>query len=155
MRKASSLTLRLGIFFYDSLRVFFLLALLSGVTGDPSGPGGMFQGAPDGIRFPYILYAAPNALFPLLSFFLLIRPGESAAFIPLYITGKIISTAALAGWIFSVFLKLNGLPPLLLLFFCLGAADTTAAAGTALLNVTLRKTAAEQPPQITDGEGEP
>ncbi|MDR2049632.1 MAG: hypothetical protein LBP69_09285 [Treponema sp.] len=154
MRKASSLTLRLGIFFYDSLRVFFLLALLAGVTGDPSGPGGMFQGAPDGIRFPYILYAAPNALFPLISLFLLIRPGESAAFIPLYITGKAISIAALAGWVFFAFLKLRSLPPFILLFFCLGAADITAAAGTALLNFTLRKNAAEGPVQAADGEGE-
>ncbi|MDR2144230.1 MAG: hypothetical protein LBP29_07665 [Treponema sp.] len=154
MRKASSLTLRLGIFFYDSLRIFFLLALLVRVTGDPSGPGGMFQGTPDGMRFPYIIYAAPNALFPLMAFFLLIRPAESAAFVPLYITGKIISMAALAGWVLFAFLKLRSLPPFILLFFCLGAADITAAAGTALLNLTPRKTAGEQPVQTPDGEGE-
>jgi hypothetical protein len=154
MRKASSLTLRLGIFFYDSLRVFFLLALLAGVTGNPSGPGGMFHGAPDGIPFPYIIYAAPNALFPLISFFLLIRPVESAAFASLYITGKAISTAALAGWAVFAFLGQGSLPPFILLFFCLGAADITAVAGTALLNVSLRKTAAEQPVQMPDGEGE-
>jgi hypothetical protein len=167
MRKASSFTLRLGIFFYDSLRVFFLLTLLAGVAGDPSGPGGMFQGAPDGIRFPYIIYAAPNALFPLMAFFLLIRPGESAAFIPLYISGKVISTAALAGWVLFAFLKLKSLPVFILLFFCLGAADITAAAGMALLNSTLRKTAdstgsadnvgtgaAEDSGQTADGEGE-
>jgi hypothetical protein len=88
-----------------------------------------------------------------MAFFLLIRPGESAAFVPLYITGKIISTAALAGWVLFAFLKLGTLPPFVLLFFCLGAADITAAAGTALLNVTLRKTAAEQPVQTTGGEG--
>jgi hypothetical protein len=154
MRKTSSLTLRLGIFFYDILRVFFLLALLAGVTGDTSGPAGMFQGSPDGIRFPYMIYAAPNALFPLMSLFLLIRPSESAAFIPLYMTGKIISTAALAGWALFAFLKLKSLPPIVLLFFCLGAADITSAVGTALLNFTLRKTAPEQAEQAPDGEGE-
>jgi hypothetical protein len=182
MRKASSLTLRLGIFFYDILRVFFLLTLLAGVTGDPSGPGGMFQGAPGGIRFPYMVYASPNALFPLMAFFLLIRPGESAAFVPLYMTGKAVSAAALAGWALFAFVKLRGFPPFMLLFFFLGAADLTTIAGTALLN--LRGSApkagfcqtavngagdstgkagvtgiagasgAEQPARETDGEGE-
>ncbi|MDR0402337.1 MAG: hypothetical protein LBH35_01965 [Treponema sp.] len=129
MRKASGFTLRLGILFYDCLRVFFLLALLAGVTGDLSGPGGMFQGTPDGMRFPYMVYAAPNALFPLMSFFLLIRPGESAAFIPLYTTGKAISLAAFAAWVLSAFTRLHGFPPGMFLFFFLGAADIITMAG--------------------------
>jgi hypothetical protein len=154
MRKASSLTLRLGIFFYDILRVFFLVTLLAGVTGDPSGPGGMFQGVPDGIRFPYMVYAAPGALFPLMAFFLLIRPGESRAFVPLYMTGKVISAAALAGWAFFAFAKLHGFLPVMRLFSFLGAADLTTVAGTALLNFTSRADDAERPAQTTDGEGE-
>jgi hypothetical protein len=172
MRKASSLTLRLGIFFYDILRVFFLLALLAGVTGDPSGPGGMFQGAPGGLSFPYMVYAAPNALFPLMSLFLLIRPGESTAFIPLYMTGKVISVTALAGWALFAFLKLKSFPPFMLLFFFLGAADLTTVAGMALLNLALGGRAGsgsagfcpagpgsidiapEEPVQTTGGEGE-
>jgi hypothetical protein len=155
MRKASSLTLRLGICFYDILRVFFLLALLAGVTGDLSGPGGMFQGAPDGLRFPYMLYAAPNALFPLMSLFLLIRPGESRAFVPLYMTGKLVSVAALAGWALFAFLKLRGFPPVMLLLFFLGAADLTTTAGTALLNAASHTAdATERPFQTTNGEGE-
>jgi hypothetical protein len=156
MRKASSLTLRLGIFFYDILRGFFLLTLLAGVTGDPSGPGGMFQGAPDGLRFPYMMYASPNALFPLMSLFLLIRSAQSKAFVPLYMTGKVISVAALGGWAFFAFLKLRGLPPFMLLLFFLGAADLTTVAGTALLNFASRAddSAVEQPAQTTDGEGE-
>ncbi|MDR2768099.1 MAG: hypothetical protein LBB82_07215 [Treponema sp.] len=155
MRKASSLTLRLGIFFYDILRVFFLLALLAGVTGDPSGPGGMFQGAPDGLRFPYMVYAAPNALFSIMSFFLLIRSGESKAFVPLYITGKVISVTALVSWALFAFLKLRGFPPFMLLLFFLGAADLTTVAGTALLNAASPAAgAAEWPVQTTDREGE-
>jgi hypothetical protein len=155
MRKASSLTLRLGIFFYDILRVLFLLALLIGVTGDPSGPGGMFQGAPDGLRFPYVVYAAPNALFPLMSFFLLIRPGESKAFVPLYMTGKVISVAALVSWALFAFLKLRGFPPFMLLLFFLGVADLTTVAGTALLNAALHTAgAAERPVQTTDTDRE-
>jgi hypothetical protein len=155
MRKASSLTLRLGIFFYDILRVFFLLTLLAGVTGDPSGPGGMFQGAPDGLRFPYMVYASPNALFPLMSLFLLIRPGRSKTFAPLYMTGKVISAAALAGWAFFAFLKLRGFPPFMRLFFFLGAADLTTVAGTVLLNFTSRAADnTKRPAQTTNGEGE-
>ncbi|MDR1506187.1 MAG: hypothetical protein LBI67_03705 [Treponema sp.] len=151
MRKSSSLTLRLAIFLYDCLRVFFLLALLAIAAGDPSGPGGMFQGAPDVIRFPHVLYAAPNALFPLMSLFLFMRPAGSMAFIPLYITGKAVATAALSGWVLFACLKPQGLPPVALLFLFLGAADVTSMAGMALFSFSPRKTAPDGAP--AGGEG--
>jgi hypothetical protein len=127
-----------------------------------------------------MVYAAPGALFPLMAFFLLIRPGESTAFVPLYITGKVISAATIAGWALFAFIRLGGFPPFMLLFFFLGAADLTTIAGTALLNLrgsapkagfcqtavatgdgvgtnggsTGDSAVAEQPVQETGGEGE-
>ena len=79
------------IFIYDCSRLFFLVALL------------MFflrPGLESGIaKFPLLVYTSPNALFPLMSFFILIRINYSRAFIPLYITGKSLSLLCMMLWI--------------------------------------------------------
>jgi hypothetical protein len=99
----------------------------------------MFQGAGEALPFPYMLYAAPNALFPLMSFFLMIRFGSSRNFIPLYITGKIIGVASLTSWIFFTFVK-NGVFPFFLRWsFFLGLADLASAAGVFLLGTPILK----------------
>jgi hypothetical protein len=132
MNKSTGFTLRLAVFVYDCLRLSFLLVLLLTFTGGITGPAGMFQAAPDAPRFPYMIYAAPHALFPLMSLFLLLRFAESRTFLPLYMTGKLISVAALAGWIFFFIIEKKELYFLRWSFF-LGAADLASAVGAVLL----------------------
>jgi hypothetical protein len=132
--RAPSLPLCLALLVYDCLRLLFLLAFLAAFLAAPGGPAGMFQGLPE-VSFPYIAFIAPNALFPLMSLFLLIRFGESKAFIPLYISGKVISAAALAGWIVSTVLRLKGFPPFMRWSFFLCTADLASVAGAVLLGL--------------------
>jgi hypothetical protein len=52
--------------------------------------------------FPWLVYAVPNALFPLMALFLWRRFSRYAVYAPLYISGKCIALASIAGfWIFS------------------------------------------------------
>ena len=80
-----------AILFFDCSRMLFLLTLLTAYLK----PGEMFQG----IAFPYMMCAAPNALFLLMSLFLFIRPAAFGAYIPLYITGKSLSLLCMIFWL--------------------------------------------------------
>ncbi|MDR2072923.1 MAG: hypothetical protein LBP60_05785 [Spirochaetaceae bacterium] len=88
---------RAAIFLYDCSRLFFLLIL----TGALSGPLGMFRGVDQ--TFPYMTLAAPNALFPLMSFFLLFRFEISRPYLPLYISGKTLGLLSILLWLFFLF----------------------------------------------------
>ena len=80
------------IFIYDCSRLLFLV-MVSGFFLRPE---------PDlkTINFPLMMFVSPNALFPLISFFLLIRFDVSKAYIPLYITGKALCLVCLTVWLF-------------------------------------------------------
>ncbi|MDR1210666.1 MAG: hypothetical protein LBK40_00385, partial [Spirochaetaceae bacterium] len=70
-----------------------------------TGPGGnTLAGA-----FPYIVYAAPNCLFPLMALFIVLRAGEYRVFLPLYMAGKAVGVMALIGWLGfqAPFLRVN------------------------------------------------
>jgi len=102
------------IFIYDCSRLFFLIALLGFFLklGPESGI----------IKFPLLVYTAPNALFPLMSLFLLIHFDFSRAYIPLYITGKFLGLLCMMVWIlFS--LRFASHSSLLFWAVSLGAAD--------------------------------
>lgn len=80
-----------AIFFYDCFRLLFLFAMLV-----------FFQMLYPEFRinnFPLIMYTSPNALFPMMAFFLLIRYKDSRPFIPLYITGKILCVLCMMIWL--------------------------------------------------------
>jgi hypothetical protein len=79
------------IFIYDCSRLFFLIALLTF----------FFRTGPEFqiIKFPLLVYTSPNAIFPLMSFFLLVRFNNSRTFIPLYITAKSLSLLCMILWI--------------------------------------------------------
>jgi hypothetical protein len=52
--------------------------------------------------FPWLVYAVPNALFPLMALFVWRHFSRYAVYVPLYISGKCIALASLAGfWLFS------------------------------------------------------
>ena len=83
--------LRCGLFVYDSIRVVVIVLSLIAAAG--SGTGG-------GAETPLLMYAAPNALFPLLALFLLMVPGaEGRPCLLLYLAGKIAAAGAGAAWL--------------------------------------------------------
>jgi hypothetical protein len=110
--------LRLVFFIYDAIRLVVMTSLLiTFVQPAPSDGGGVF---------PYLFYAVPNGLFPLMSFFLLVNLSAHKPFIALYMAGKIIAVVAVLAWlIFSL--------PRISLSFVEDARSIFAVAGTVLL----------------------
>jgi hypothetical protein len=80
----------------------------------------MFQGSDN---LPYLMYAAPQALFPLMSFFLLIRFDSSKAYIPLYMIGKILCLLCLLLWILFTLQRVQEIPRSMVWSFFIAAAD--------------------------------
>jgi hypothetical protein len=85
-------SLRVSILIYDLLRLLGVLWILPAVMNPPEPKGS--------INFPLMVYAAPNALFPLMGFFLLIKLEESRPFASLYMAGKAVVITANLGWFF-------------------------------------------------------
>jgi hypothetical protein len=82
--------LRLALLIYDVFRLLVLAVLVA-----------LFAGPKDNTLagvFPYMIYAAPNCLFPLMSLFLFLKFREYRVFLPLYMAGKTVGAAALIGW---------------------------------------------------------
>ncbi|MDR2515926.1 MAG: hypothetical protein LBC88_00930 [Spirochaetaceae bacterium] len=78
------------MFVYDSIRVIVIVLSLLAAAG---------SGTADGTGTPLLMYAAPNALFPLLALFLLMSPGaEGRPCLLLYFAGKIAAALAGAAW---------------------------------------------------------
>jgi hypothetical protein len=111
--------------------------------------------------FPWLVYAVPNALFPLIALFLWRQVSRYAVYVPLYISGKCIALASIAGyWIFSrqnifaaLYLKNPGaLAALGGLLFLLAGDLFSVAGGLALARKLPAPERAELPVK-TDGEG--
>ncbi|MDR3337944.1 MAG: hypothetical protein LBT16_12155 [Treponema sp.] len=83
--------LRGALCIYD----LFRLILMIGVVVFFLRPANGDQGA----VFPLLAYIAPNALFPLMAFFLWRRPEGYQPYLFLYIAGKIVAIMANLGWI--------------------------------------------------------
>lgn len=128
MSKSSRLV-SAAILFFDGSRLLFLLTLLTAYTQ----PAEMIKNG----SFPFILYAAPNALFPLMSLFVFTHPGASAAYKPLYITGKSLSVLCMALW----FLELITFPGINYIIWTafIGIADISTIAGMAVLDTSAIK----------------
>ena len=82
--------LRAVLFGYELLRLLalaFSFAFFSSLQDVVKGGG-----------FPYLAYMSSNALFPLIGFFLLLRPGEYRNYLPLYMAGKTIAVVLFYTW---------------------------------------------------------
>jgi hypothetical protein len=87
--------LRFVVFIYDFARLVVMTSLLITFAQPVSSH--------DGGVFPYMFYAVPNGLFPLMSFFLWVNLGAYKPFIALYIAGKILAVVSVFAWlIFSL-----------------------------------------------------
>ena len=114
-----------AVFIYDCSRFLFLLMLLSF----------FLKSMPElqSVNLPLMMYAAPNALFPLMAFFLLFRFDISKAYIPLYITGKTLALLCMFIWLFFALQQIfNVFRVLWAVFFC--AADLGTIMGMAMRN---------------------
>jgi hypothetical protein len=110
--------LRLVFFIYDFFRLVIMTSLLvmfSQLTS-PNESG----------LFPYVFYAVPNGLFPLMSFFLCVNFRDYKPYIALYMAGKILAVVSVVAWfVFSL--------PRIALSFSAGSRSIFAVAGTVLL----------------------
>jgi hypothetical protein len=110
--------LRFAFFIYDSVRLVVMISLLTSF-GQPGSP-------PGGGVFPYVFYAVPNSLFPLMSFFLWVKLGGYKPFIALYMAGKTLVVVSALAWLVFSFPRISAS------FFEAGR-STFIVAGTVLL----------------------
>ena len=82
--------LRITLFFFDLVRLLLLAVSFMLFTAI------RIEGTAD--IFPYLVYLSANALFPLISLFLLIKPLEYINYLPLYIAGKTLSVILFYIW---------------------------------------------------------
>jgi hypothetical protein len=83
--------LRVVLFGYDLIRLMVMIRLLVSFVPSEGTRG-------EGV-FPYLFYAVPNGLFPLITFFLWIRVSLYRSFIPLYLAGKTLAIVAIFAWV--------------------------------------------------------
>jgi hypothetical protein len=140
--------LRAALFLYECIRLVVLMGVFVLLRpGDGTG------------AFPWLVYAVPNALFPLMALFVWRRFSRYGAYVPLYVSGKCIALAAIFGFcLFSrrdvytaVYLRNPGVFIILgsLLFLLFG--DLFSAAGGLALAKKLQKgekTAGTAPAEI-------
>jgi hypothetical protein len=87
--------LRIMLFVCEFFRLIVLLGVLAVLRPlyEISGGGGFTNRF-----FPYVVCVVPNALFPLMTYFLWIRLSLYRSYVPLYIAGKTITLVSLIGW---------------------------------------------------------
>ncbi|MCL1814322.1 MAG: hypothetical protein FWG27_00650 [Treponema sp.] len=122
---SAGLLIPAAVFVYDCSRLVFLLLVVYLRPGVDFG-------------FPLMMFIAPNALFPLMSFFLLIHfDGLSLqlrrAYIPLYITGKFLAALCVTIWLLFSLRQMPN-PSNVLLALCICGADLGTIMGMALRN---------------------
>jgi hypothetical protein len=151
IENAPYLPLRLGLLIYDFFRLLFMLDLL--ISALPLGT------SPEAAYFPYLVYVVPNALFPLMGFFLLIRPREYKAYSSLYLAGKIIVIVSIFGWIvfsfkhfFTSAVPMRELAALLTLALGLSILDTASLLGNSLLKSKINREPAPESGKIGEGD---
>jgi hypothetical protein len=91
--------------------------------------------------FPYLVFTASNALYPLMSLFLWLKFEEYTPYLSLYAAGKFVAVAAALAWFFIsapkliAYLALDWAGALAVLVFntVIVSADTGSACGALLL----------------------
>ena len=83
-----------ALFFYEIFRLLLLVVFLFII------PSGSYD---NGTFHPYIAFMSANALFPLITLFVLLKPEEYGNFLTLYMAGKIIGAVSFYSWEFLSF----------------------------------------------------
>ena len=130
------------IFVYDCSRLYFLVLLLELFLRSRPDLGGN--------AIPLTMYAVPNALFLVMSFFLLFRFEAFKAYVPLYVIGKSLCILCIMVWVFFASRQVSGLREIMwAVYLC--AADAGTIAGTILQKENLLQNSAVT---ATTAEGE-
>jgi hypothetical protein len=79
-------SLRFGLFIYECLRVFPLMGAFIALQ------------ASDSTATPWLIYASPCALFPLMTLFLWLDLSRYRNYLPLLLAGKCVSITVLLVW---------------------------------------------------------
>ena len=87
--------LRAVLFGYELLRLLFLAFSFAFFSS--------LQAVLMGGIYPFLVYMSSNALFPLICFFIFLRPGEYRNYVPLYMAGKTIAVVLFYAWAFFTF----------------------------------------------------
>jgi hypothetical protein len=82
----------MSLFIYDLIRLVLMLELLA-LFAPPGSSGGAGS-------FPYLVFTAANALYPLMSLFLWLKVEAYIPYLPLYAAGKLVAVAAALAWLF-------------------------------------------------------
>jgi hypothetical protein len=136
------------LFIYDLIRLAVMVGLLQVfLRGRENSGAGVF---------PYLPYAAPNALFPLMALFIWVDPETYRVYFPLYMAGKTVGIGAFIGWtLFSLnsaaVTVLVDNPPLVMALG-LGLFLVLADIGAILGVRALSKAAGREGPVSPDGE---
>jgi hypothetical protein len=90
--------LKPGLFFYECLRLLFLVFFLLLAPLE----GGFYDGSRGIASGTYSVYMSSNALFPLMALFIWLKTDEYRNYLTLFISGKVIALASFYVWeIFS------------------------------------------------------
>ncbi|MDR0589346.1 MAG: hypothetical protein LBG25_02245 [Spirochaetaceae bacterium] len=146
--------LRLGLLIYDFFRLLFMLELLIAII--PLGR------TPETSWFPYVVYVVPNALFPLMNFFLLIRPEEYRDYVFLYMAGKTMVIVSVVGWIvlslhrmFISVTPVSEFSKILGFVLCFIILDTASMLGSSFLKGKLYRKPPPEPEETVEGDAIP
>ncbi|QQO09671.1 hypothetical protein [Breznakiella homolactica] len=82
---------RFALFVYDLFRLVFVVCMVAFFSPSMGDPGSRIM--------PYIFFAAPNALFPLMSLFIWASLARYASYLPLYLAGKLIGIGSFIAWL--------------------------------------------------------
>ena len=135
--------LRAVLFGYELLRLLYLAFSFTVFSSLEAVVKGGF--------FPYLVYISSNALFPLICFFMFLRPWEYRNYLPLYMAGKTIAVVLFYTWtIFSLplenkFMGENFFEGMILLgaAFIISLGDALSVLGTWILNRKIPETKVE------------
>jgi hypothetical protein len=83
--------LRAVLFFYELARLVLVVGAAAGFMAAEGNEPDKF--------FPYLVYAVPNALFPLMALFLWFRLEAYQPYLPLYMAGKTIVVVSAVVWL--------------------------------------------------------
>ena len=144
--------IRAALLVYDIFRIAVLALMFASLSPLKAG------------LFPHLVYLTPNALFPLMALFLLIRLPDFKSYLPLYLAGKIIAVITFYVWGIvsfgsgqdTAYLEMNQKYPYVLFFgsFVLSLGDLLSIVGSwVLLNKIYRSPRPDNVPAAAGNNG--
>ena len=141
-----------GLFFYECLRLLFLVVFLHiAAAGNSHAAESSFH-MESMLSGLFMVFVSANALFPIMALFLWLRPFEYRNFISLFLAGKLIALVSFYAWEIFTFRGFSGIgmentaKAVLLFWGCvlLSVTDILSVLGAWILNNKIRQAAATE-----------